>query len=403
MKNPFILIAFSAALAFLMPACQQHKEGDGHSHGEETAHDSDEGGEVGHDEHEENTTTVSLRPEQMKSIDLQLDAIQQKSLTAGFKANGFLKVPNQNKAAITSFYEGIVQNLPVMPGSAVGKGQAIAVITNPQLIPMQEEFLTLASRIELAEAEYKRQQELTNGNAGALKNLQAAEAELKSLRIRRASLEQQLRLMGVATANLSHENLISQLTVKSPIAGSVGKVLVNIGSHVDASTPIAEVVDNSSLHLDLFVYEKDLTLIRKGQSIHFILTNQPGKSYTAEVFSIGTSFENESKAVAVHAIVQGDKRGLIDGMSVTGQIGTAKTDVPTLPNEAFVNQDGMDYVFVQTDETAFQKIPVKKGPSELGYTEVTLLGEVPEGAKFVVKGAFFLLAKMTNAGEVHAH
>ncbi len=209
--------------------------------------------------------------------------------------------------------------------------------------------------------------------------------------------------MGISTANLVAGNLITQLTIKSPIAGSVGKVLANIGSSVDASTPIAEVVDNSSLHLDLFVYEKDLPLIRKGQPINFILTNQPGRNYTAEVFSVGTTFENESKAIAVHAIVQGNKQGLIEGMSVTGQISTAKTDVPALPNEAFVNQDGMDYVFVQKDETTFEKIPVKKGASELGYTEVTLLGEVPEGAKFVVKGAFFLLAKMTNAGEAHQH
>ncbi len=115
-----------------------------------------------------------------------------RSLTASSKANGFLKVPNQNKATITSLYSGIIQSLPVMPGSTVGKGQTIATIANPQLIPMQEEFLILAPKIELAEAESKRQLELTNGNAGALKNLQAAEAELKKPRIRRASLNSNL-------------------------------------------------------------------------------------------------------------------------------------------------------------------------------------------------------------------
>ena len=60
-------------------------------------------------------------------------------------------------------------------------------------------------------------------------------------------------------------------------------------------------------------------------------------------------------------------------------------------------------VKAESEETVFEKIPVKKGASEMGYTEVTLLKEVPADAKFVTKGAFFLLAKMTNAGEAHSH
>lgn len=435
MKNLFFLLAFFAAFTFAISSCQEHSEGDGHEHGEKEA-----ASEEGEEHHEENSTTVSLTNEQMKSIGLQLGGIEQKSLTSSLKANGFLKVPNQNKATITSLYGGIIKSLSIMPGSTVGKGQTIAVIINPQLIPMQEEFLNLAPKIELAETEFKRQQDLTGGNAGALKNLQTADAELKSLRIRRSSLEQQLRLMGINPSALQSGTLVTQLSVKSPISGSVSNVMVNTGSNVDASTPIAEVVDNSQLHLDLFVYEKDLPHLRKGQTIHFILTNQPGTSYTAEVFSIGTTFENESKSIAVHAVVKGNKQGLIEGMSVTAQISVANTSLPALPNDAFVNLDGTDYVFIQTNkepmeetgheeaghehkegeaehkdeptaklvkagshEIVFEKIPVKKGASDMGYTEVTLLKEVPTDAKFVIKGSFFLLAKMTNAGEAHEH
>ena len=50
----------------------------------------------------------------------------------------------------------------------------------------------------------------------------------------------------------------------------------------------------------------------------------------------------------------------------------------------------------------FEIIPVAKGTTDVGYTEITLLKEIPKGAKIVVKGAFFVLAKMTNTGE-HEH
>jgi cobalt-zinc-cadmium efflux system membrane fusion protein len=39
---------------------------------------------------------------------------------------------------------------------------------------------------------------------------------------------------------------------------------------------------------------------------------------------------------------------------------------------------------------------------DVGFTEITLLKEISKDAKVVVKGAFFVLAKMTNSGE-HEH
>jgi len=42
---------------------------------------------------------------------------------------------------------------------------------------------------------------------------------------------------------------------------------------------------------------------------------------------------------------------------------------------------------------------VAKGTTEVGFTQITLLKEIPKDAKIVIKGAFFVMAKMTNTGE----
>jgi len=81
-----------------------------------------------------------------------------------------------------------------------------------------------------------------------------------------------------------------------------------------------DVLDNSHLHLDLFVFEQDLPKVKVGQNIDFSLTNLPGKNFTANIFSIGSAFENQTKTVPVHAEITGDKSGLIEGMNVTGLI-----------------------------------------------------------------------------------
>ena len=67
--------------------------------------------------------------------------------------------------------------------------------------------------------------------------------------------------------------------------------MVNIGSYVDANSPIAEIVDNSQLHLDLYVYEKRFAKLKVGQTIHFTLTNNAGNEYDADVYAISNTFE----------------------------------------------------------------------------------------------------------------
>ncbi|WP_343557725.1 efflux RND transporter periplasmic adaptor subunit [Sphingobacterium sp.] len=394
--------------------------------------------------HEEGPVTVAaLSAAQIKAVGIVFGGIEEKELTATIKANGLLSVPNNNKANATALYGGVVKTLNVQLGDNVRKGQVIATIINPQFVQLQEEYVSLASKITLAEQEMARQQELNEGNAGARKNLQAATADFNSLRARKASLQQQIQLMGINPNSVNLSNMRTSLTVTSPINGTVSSVFAKIGSYVDVSSPVIEIVDNSLLHLDLQVFEKDLPLVKVGQLINFQLTNNPDKTYTAKVFTIGSSFENDSKTIAVHSTVVGSKVGLIDGMNITGMIGINNVRTPAVPNDAIVEADGKYYIFVETDKKPeeheeghddhghahdegeakhahsnekeagehgeeqakninFEKIEIQKGVSALGYTAIIPVTEVPAGTKIVVKGAFFINAKMSNTGG-HEH
>jgi hypothetical protein len=158
------------------------------------------------------------------------------------------------------------------------------------------------------------------------------------------------------------------------------------------------------------VYEKDLSKLKENQTIHFTLTNNPGKEYDAQIYSLGSSFEDESKAVSVHALVKGDKQGLIDGMNITALISLENITAPAVPTDAIVTMQGQDFIFAVTEkgshagETAFEKIPVAKGTTDVGYTQVTLLKNIAPTTKIVTKGAFFVQAKLVNTGEdEHEH
>ncbi|MGN6416330.1 MAG: efflux RND transporter periplasmic adaptor subunit [Pseudobacter sp.] len=426
MKNIFLIIPVALIIG-LQASCNSDGGKEESSPAKEEAH--------AHDHRNENTATFT--DAQIKSVGIETGNIEEKQLTASIRANGALRVPNQNKASVNSLYSGVIRTLLVQPGNVVKRGEVIATISNPDFIRMQEEYLSIGPKIVLAEQEFNRQKELNEGNAGALKNLQAAESEMRALNTRRSSLEQQLQLMGINPRSLTNGKLTTVVSLRTPIGGIVSNVPVKMGSYVDVSTTVAEVVDNSQLHLDLFVYEKDLPKLKNNQSIHFTVTNNPGKEYDAQIFSLGSTFEDESKAVSVHAQVKGDKTGLIDGMNITALISLDKITTPAVPNDAIVTWQGQDYIFIVTDahaeeehheegkdhkhdesephdhkvpakpagkEVTFEKVPVAKGTSEVGYTQITLLKPVAPDTKIVTKGAFFVLAKLTNSGEgEHSH
>ena len=426
LNNKYLMLLF----VVLLTACS-HNESDGHKHG--TTQEAKEEKTTGEVEEESTEATIaSLTDEQIKTVGIQFGSIEQKQLTATLKANGALRVPNNNKANATSLYGGVIKTINVQVGSNVKSGQVIATITNPQFIQLQEEYLTVTSKIIYAEQELARQKELSDGNAGALKNYQSADAELKTLRTRKASLQEQIQLMGINPSSVSNNNLRSALVVKSPISGTISNVFSKIGSYVDLTSPVAEIVDNSQLHLDLNIFEKDLPLLKVGQVIHFTLTNNPVNEYDAKIYSIGTTFENDSKTIPIHCTVQGNKTGLIDGMNITAIVSLNNITTAAVPNEAIVDAEGRSFIFIITDKKPdehhdeeeghkhsanekhdeekekqptinFERIEVVKGISNIGYTAITTVNEIPKDAKIVTKGAFFVNAKLTNQGEAHEH
>ena len=393
MKKYSIKIAFILITLFTLSACNNNTSTTDHQEAEEEHHHE-----------EENTTTLTQT--QIKTVDIRLGHIEQKALTATLKANGVLSVPADHQAKVSTIYTGIIQSVKVEIGAYVHKGQVIATISNPDFLQQQQRLLTVNSQIELAQQELDRQQILYEGNAGTGKNLQAATTQLRTLRTEKAALEEQIRLMGLNPKTLTNEGMQSTLAVVAPISGNISAVYTNNGAYVDASTPIVEIIDNSSLHLHLQVYERDLPYIKVGQQVHFNPTNNTSGEYDAQVYNIAASFENESKSIIVHCHVEGDKQGLISGMNVTGVISLDKETAPAVPNDAIVEDSGKSYIFVVTHtdnkETTFEKIEVAKGASESGYTAIAPVKPIAPEQTIATKGAFFINATLVNSGE-HEH
>ncbi len=410
--------------------------------------------ETGSDEHGHNEATesavtdiVNLTEIQYNNIGIELGALQQRNLKNIVRANGVLDLPPQKRASVSSYIGGIIKNIFVIQGDYVKKGQRLASLEHPDIIETQEEYLRAKSSFILAEKEYRRQKQLFEEKIIASKKLQQAEAEYQEQRAILSSYESKLRLMHISPSSVSTRNIITSITITAPISGYVNHVDVNIGSVVDPSKEIFDIVDNSHVHVDLQVFENDLSEIKVGQKVHFTLSNYPGQEFIATIFAVGKAFDNENKSVEVHADMEGNKdKNLMPGMYVNGRIEVGAGTVSTIPNDAIISEGELKYVFIKLDEhtdgdkhahsdevnhdhgkeshkhaeakeddheepemyAAFKRIEIKTGVSDMGFTEIISLGEMPKDAQIVTKGAYYLSAQLrkgqSSGGEdEHGH
>jgi len=356
---------------------------------------------------------VEISQKQYTAINIQLGSFEQKNLANVLKATGNLSVPPQSKATITSPLGGTIKTINVQEGDNIKQGQVLATIINPEFVKMKQDYLETQAQLTLAKANYLRQQELAKENVSAQRILQEATSNYRSLEAKVSSLQSQFNLLGISASSISTENMSSVIIIRSPINGNVAKVNVNLGLTVEPSTTLMQIVDNSHLHLDLFVYEQDLPKVNVGQNVDFTLINLPGKNFTAKVYSIGSAFENETKTIPIHAEIKGHIKELIEGMNVIGLINIGDNLTTAVLSNAVVSFGGSDYIFIQKLDSAhvgsqvkdaetsfkFERIRVKKGITSGGYTEVTALEEIPANIKVVTSGAFYLMAILTNGGE----
>jgi cobalt-zinc-cadmium efflux system membrane fusion protein len=238
-------------------------------------------------------------------------------------------------------------------------------------------------------------------------DLQLEEGKIKALQSQMQILGQNIAIGGSATSPV--------ISIKAPISGNITDINVTIGAAAEVGKPLFSIVDNSKMHVDLLVYEKDLFKVKAGQSVRFILTNQDGSEIRGKIFSVGKAFENETKSVAVHADILNEKQMLIPGMYVNALVDVGSNTVEALPVDAIVKAEGREFVFVLEDEAGeagvegltfhFQRIEVKTGISQLGYVQVTPLQPLTPGQKIVVEGAYYLQSHLTKSegGGGHEH
>ena len=345
---------------------------------------------------------VTLTTAEQQAGGVRLGALTQRPMSGGLKVNGVLDVPPENLVSVSAPLGGFIDRTDLLQGSRVRAGQVLAVIRNSDFVQLQQDYQETCSQLKFAKAEYERQGELYRQEVAPQKNFQRAQAEYEAMQVKVNAQAARLRLAGLPLGG----RIVSTATLHAPKSGFVKAVNVSIGQSVTPTDVLFEIVNPEHLHVELTVFEKDIPQVREGQLIRFSLGNDSvSRERTAHVYLISKTISDE-RTVRVHAHLDREDEQLLPGTFVRAVIETNRVTVPTLPEKAVVQYGAQAYVFVAADpanqagRATYRLVPVTRGVSEDGYTEVHLAAtEQGKLLRFVVEGAYSLLGKLKNAEE----
>lgn len=341
--------------------------------------------------------TYDLTLKQFQSSNMVLGKLEMGSFHDVVKANGMFDVPPENRAMVSCYFGGTVKDIRLLPGERVEKGQVLFILENPDYVQMQQDFLEAKGQITYLKSDYERQKNLAKDNVTSQKNYLKAESDYTVTRVKVESLSKKLALMHINPNTLTLENIRTTVVVLSPINGYVTEVAISRGSFLNPSMLAVSIVNTDHLHLELNIFEKDLTKVNIGQPIQFRIQEDKNIDYQAIVHLVSKAVDAEKRTVGIHGHLSDEKLAnkFNSGMYVEADIYTSSSSRMSLPQTALVEVDGKYYVLALQNTSdagyTFVKREVQTGLSNNKRIEILNTQDFKESIQFLTKGAFNLI------------
>lgn len=399
MKNRAIAVTIFLALTLVFASCTEKKKGE-LGHNEKQTTEQAEGKEGGHKEKGEKGV-VEITQQQAETVGLEMKALEQRNLGNTIKVTGQLELFPQDRANISPFVGGNVRSILVIEGDKVNKGQVLAYLEHPDIISIQQELQEKNDELVFLEQDFERKKILHDKGVSSGREFQMAHSKFRSTTSSVNGLRSKLKLLGINTSKVLEGKIYSAAPVISPISGYVDEIMVSLGDYVAPQTKMFTVSDNSEIHADFKVYEKDIHKVKEGQEIYFTVASKPDELLKAKIHAIGKTFETDPKALHVHADVSNEDKDLLPGMYVEGRIVQNAKMVYAVLEEAIIKEGEQSFIFIldedgkkEANKMKFKKIPVNTGITDLGFVEINLSAKLNTDVKVVTKGAYILSSEM---------
>ena len=338
---------------------------------------------------------ISYLKEQAWKVEFANAPVKKEMLFDVIKTTGEIQSAPGDEVTIAAKSNGIVKFVGNnnITGAAIRSGQTMFSVTGGEIAFENVEATKQAARAELTttKSEFERANEL-------IKDKLITQADFQNAKLRYEQAQITLNNLG--------RNYSGGKSLSSPINGFIKNILVSEGQYVSAGQPLATVTKNQRIILKADVSLKDADKINSIQEANFtiIQSNQSynTKELNGKVLAVGKTTAGNSPFIPVHFQID-SKPGMLPGSFAEVFLKTTPiNDALTVPVSALVEEQGIFYMYVQTEGESFQKRELKLGAND--GQKVQVLSGVREGERVVTKGGYQIkLLQASGALPAHGH
>ena len=335
---------------------------------------------------------VTLSREQIEYAGIETTTIQKHTISNIIACTGNIQADPNQEAMISPPMKGYIERIYVHIGDYVKKGEVLAKLEHSGYLDLQQQFLEVKSQYDYYKEDFKRQGELSLENAASIKKMQQAQNEFRKIEAQFFALKKRLAFININPDSLTVGTIQSSIELKTPISGYITEIRGYLGKLCPEEAPIFHIVGIQSTLLHLNVYEKDAAKINIGQEIEFSVISDASRIYRAKVKSVARALD-ESKTVSIHAGISDHSPKLMPGMFVKAKILVDSDSVYALNDEAIINKDDQQFIFIRTDSTKFEPVTIESGRTSGSLTEIRNADPKILKSEIVVSGAYYLFSE----------
>lgn len=315
---------------------------------------------------------VNLSASQIAHFDARVFEVQQMKMNKEVLLLGQVVQAQQKESNIPLRIDGRVEKVLVKSeGEFIRRGQAVVEIYSPTLISAGEEYIIAAKGVQKnpSSRDFK---ELLKQSEERLMNWGVTE-EQRNRWVKSGEVEQ-------------------SITVYSPVSGIVTKRYAVTGRYFKEGQGLFDLVDLSSVWVELDVYELDSALVSHGQRIEMRFSALPGVVKDGELDFVSPVIDPKTRTLKVRATIDNASGELKLGMVVDARLAVEFPGERTvIPRSAVVDTGKKQIAWVKTGERSFEAKLLKLGVVAGDYVEV--LSGLSMGDKVVERGNFLLDAQ----------
>ncbi|MFH1501942.1 MAG: efflux RND transporter periplasmic adaptor subunit [Candidatus Eisenbacteria bacterium] len=249
---------------------------------------------------------------------------------------------------LSSEASGQVRDVPVRVGDRVREGDVLVKLDD-ELAALgvrqaDAQLLLAEADLDNAEAAFRRTSELWKKGDVSDSDYEAVERGAKAARAGH---------MAALAARSSAGRQLRNTEIVSPIDGVVAFVHVKVGHLIGVGTPVAHVVNDDVVEVEVGLNENQVVDVRAGSRATLKVRAYPGETFGAEVEYVGPKADDLTRTYPVRVVAPNSKGLLRSGMVAEVTLRAREfDDVIVIERDWVVERFGELSVFVVADSVA---------------------------------------------------